>query len=201
MSEFNINDALANLTTSLPEEIPGVEENTIVMRREISQQSTEAVQLEAKKDADELTGKMRDYIAPVTDDPRGQYLTAKQNGDAISLAALNSQIEHTKKATDMLMDSADIDRDPKTFSALAQLNKSLTDLIKTRNELVSSIEAQMAYSVPEEDEAADNANPKAAGQTAEVKEGNCQENDNTVTFVGTKNLLQQIADSLGDVKV
>ena len=201
MSEFNINDALANLTTSLPEEIPGVEENTIVMRREISQQSTEAVQLEAKKDADELTGKMRDYIAPVTDDPRGQYLTVKQNGDAISLAALNSQIEHTKKATDMLMDSADIDRDPKTFSALAQLNKSLTDLIKTRNELVSSIEAQMAYSVPEEDEAVDNANPKAAGQTAEVKEGDSQENDNTVTFVGTKNLLQQIADSLGDVKV
>lgn len=188
--KFDINAALSAID-KYPDKIEGVEENTLVLSREISGKSIEAMKIDAENDAKKVTQAMREYVSPKSDDTRSSYLDAKQNGDMIAIASLNAQIEHTKKATDMLMDATDIERDPKLFASLAQLNKSLTELIKTRNELISSIEAQMAYSAQSEEEVV------AEAQVADASDDKSEQqtpSSDTATFIGTKSLIQQILE-------
>jgi len=160
-----------------------VNDNTLVFNKEDAEavkkakeerlKAAEEQTLIAKKDAQDLVNSAKELYSKTGDNV--EYIKFKANADANSLGKILYQVEVTEDAIRTVMDAIkDGDNNTNLFKCLTDLQKTMMELLKTKNlyltsieesfkQLTNDVEMSSAVEVEGEDE------PDT--QTAKVKSG------------------------------
>jgi len=128
----------------VPDSIDNIDENSLTFERNLEQVKAEQnVILEKSKDkAKRLMDSMLKTFVSQNFLEKSQYVRAKLSVYTANVSAIIKQIEVCENSIDII--SSEIQMDPandKLYSGLSALQKTLLELIKTQQVLISSIEA------------------------------------------------------------
>lgn len=176
-----------------PKEIPGINEDTLVFSKTPNREAVEKTIAENRCKAIKLVESLQKLCIRNNITIEEDYIRRKADLDADSISTLIKQIDGTCKASQLLIDAIEIGEcDPKLFASLAQLNKSIVELLKYQNEFIQSIKVE--YSTIDEESVDTEVVIDESGMedAAEVKELPQQ----TTTFVGTKDIMARLQEQL-----